>query len=129
MQFIIHISVSSSLYVKIGTKGNAQILDGRKLYENLGLSVAKALPVLHVFTGCDYTSAFHVIDKVKAFKLLKKSQVFQHAFGEIGGTHDIDTDHFKVIQEFVYLMYGVKSISSVNDAPYKKICGNKGKLF
>ena len=50
--------VSSMVWMEIGSKGmrNLRYLNARKIAERLGPDICAALPGLHAFTGCDYTS-------------------------------------------------------------------------
>eukprot|EP00794_Sanderia_malayensis_P013592 gene13592-15000_t len=115
-------------YALIGSKNLTRVLDIKAIYDNIGPSVASSLPALHAFTGCDYTSAFHGIGKVKALKVLKKDERFQYVFGVIGDDFEFDGDLFEIIQEFVCTLYGLKSLSDVNEARYKKFCSSKRKI-
>eukprot|EP00794_Sanderia_malayensis_P014792 gene14792-16327_t len=115
-------------YALIGSKNLTHVLDIKAIYDNIGPSVASSLPALHAFTGCDYTSAFHGIGKVKALKVLKKDERFQYVFGVIGDDFEFDGDLFEIIQEFVCTLYGLKSLSDVNEARYKKFCSSKRKI-
>ena len=54
------------IYVKIGSKDRKRVIDIRAIAEMLGELCCKALPALHAFTGNDYTSAFHSVEKSKA---------------------------------------------------------------
>eukprot|EP00794_Sanderia_malayensis_P002342 gene2342-2695_t len=118
----------SNLYIRIGSKNSTRVLDIKAIYDNNGPSVASSLPALHAFTGCDYTSAFRGIGKVKALKVLKKDERFQYVFGVIGDDFEFDGDLFEIIQEFVCTLYGLKSLSDVNEARYKKFCSSKRKI-
>ena len=85
---------NSNLYVRIGSKNSTRILNIKAIHANIGPYVASFLLALHAFTGCDYTSAFHGIGKVKAFIVLKKDERFHYAFGIIGDDFRFDQDVF-----------------------------------
>ena len=56
------------MYVGIGTKRTTRVLDAKATHGNLGESITVELPVLHVSTANDCTSAFHGNRKEKAMK-------------------------------------------------------------
>ena len=59
------------------TSARKRLVDVQHLSKALGLTVCKALPGLHAYTGCDYTSAFAGQDKLKALKLVKQKPYHQ----------------------------------------------------
>ena len=119
---------TSNIYIEIGSGKSRRILDVKAIFTNIGSSIAHALPALHAFTGNDYTSAFHAIGKIKAYKILKKFEHFQYVFGMIGQDFEFDLELFESVQEFVCALYGLKSMADVNEARYVKLCSRKGKM-
>ena len=119
---------NSNIYIDIGVGKSKRILDVKAIFSNIGSSIAQALPALHAFTGNDYTSAFHAIGKIKAYKILKKFEHFQYAFGMIGEGFEFDMELFESVQEFVCALYGLKSMADVNEARYVKFCAKKGGM-
>ena len=72
-------------------KSKGIVYDISLLHNSLGAEICSVLLPLHVFTGCDTTSAIYSIGKTTMFqKLLKKSQakVLLNAFNEAGRSHD-----------------------------------------
>eukprot|EP00794_Sanderia_malayensis_P008324 gene8324-9215_t len=116
------------IYIDIGSGKSRRILDAKAIYDNIGSSISQALPVLHAFTGNDYTSAFHAVVKIKAYKILKKFEHYQYAFGMIGEDFEFNMELFEVIQEFACALYGLKSMADVNVARYVKFCSKKGRM-
>lgn len=50
--------------------------------ESLGTTMFQALPGLHPYTGCDYTSAFYRKGKKCPFNILEKNKQKQIAFAK-----------------------------------------------
>ena len=51
--------------------------------------MCSALPALHAFTGCDYTSAFLLKGKSRPVYVAEKSARFMNALKELGTSADI----------------------------------------
>ena len=96
-----------NMYVRIGAKSSRQMLDTKAIHNNIGESIADAVPRLHAFTGNDYTSAFNSKGKVKAMKAVKTDKRFQHAFSHIGDQIEFDVDLIEIMEEFVCILYGI----------------------
>ena len=97
--FFILLHFASELEVNIlfdTGKGNSRRLIGLSdLGKELGQTMSTALMTLHTFTGCDSTSSFKGIGKVKPIKILKKQLKFQETFVLIGDSGDIKADIVK----------------------------------
>jgi len=99
------------------------ILNIDSMSQELGVNCCGALPVLHVFTGNDYTSAFHGVEKVRAFKAMRKDDNFISTFEKIGDSFIFDASCFPKIEKFVCALYSV-NWQTLNEARYKKLCMN-----
>ena len=117
-----------NVYVQVGTKASKRILDIGAIQESIGSSISNALPALHAFTDNDYTSAFFGMGKAKAFKVLKSCELFQYTFGMVCEEFAFDEDLLPAIEEFVCKLYGLKNVSSVNEARYTKFCASAKKV-
>ncbi|MEL7340934.1 MAG: hypothetical protein AAGM67_10640, partial [Bacteroidota bacterium] len=120
--------IAINLFVQIGTKASKRIIDIRAIHQDLGSSISNALPAFHAFTGNDYTSALFGIGKAKAFKALKSCELFHYTFGMVGEDFAFDEDLLPAIEEFVCTLYGLKNVSSVNEARYTKFCSSTKKV-
>ena len=72
----------------------------------------------------DYTSAFFGNGKAKALKILRDSEEFVETFGKFGDATEFDEGIFKVIQNCVCKLYGVKA-EDVNHARFLKFTATK----
>jgi len=66
--------------------------------------------VLHAFTGNDYTSAFHGVEKVRAFKAMRKDDNFISTFEKIGDSFIFDALCCKAISIDYILFYQKEKI-------------------
>lgn len=76
--------ISCPIFQKCGTKNRVRYLDIMKLRQRLGDNVCSAMIGLHTYTGCDTVSAFAGRGKLKALKLMMRSELFQKVFHELG---------------------------------------------
>lgn len=113
---MMHFEVCHKIWMEVGVGNSQRYVDVSKLYMKLGISLSRALPGFHAFTGCDYNPSFFRKGKNKPFKLLKSFEDYQRAFGDLGD-RDVETSTvFPVIEEFVCRMYSVKHVDTVNEA-------------
>ncbi|GFX71543.1 hypothetical protein TNCV_2695311 [Trichonephila clavipes] len=78
-----HQNASLKLWIQWSVGNHERVISINGLYQDLGISLSKALPCFYVITGCDYTPAFFRKGKLRPFKLLEKSVEYQLAWQEI----------------------------------------------
>lgn len=107
--------VSSTVWMEAGTsgQGNLRYVNVTKIAAEIGPEMCAALPGLHAFTGCDYTSAFTKKGKKKPYELVRKSDNFQTAFASLSQTEPTE-ETVKVLQDFVCVLYGARKIVPLN---------------
>ena len=105
-----------------GVGNKTRILDLKKVASHLGQSICSSLIGLHIFTGCDSTSAFYGKGKKKPFDLACKHEAFLSAFKDLGTSLDRRESTMKALEKFVCHMYGQYKANDVNDARYKVFC-------
>jgi len=90
--------------------------------------LAAALPGLHAFTGCDYTTAFYRKGKTKPLQVLE---------GDTEGTlvkfftslATKDQPIQEKAEEFICTLYGMKGdVKDVNEARYQMLCQMTGNM-
>ena len=69
-------------------------------------SKLKALIGFYAFTGNDYISSVFRKGKPACWKILEKDAKFADAFCSLGLSLELDQEVFKVLEEFVCLLYG-----------------------
>ena len=65
------------------TKNTLRYININQIYQPIEMKVSKALPALHAFTGCDYTSGFIRKGKIRPIKLLEKDVKLQDTFASL----------------------------------------------
>ena len=111
-----------NLYFLTGVGNKTMILDLKKVASHLGQSICSSLIGVHIFTGCDSTSAFYGKGKKKHFDLACKHEAFLSAFKDLGTSLDLRESTMKALEKFVCHMYGQHKANDVNDARYKVFC-------
>ena len=131
-------TVSSSLYIKTGTKNRTRIINLNDVKSSLATryltdrdhvnrkEFLDALLGLHAFTGCDTVSAFAGHGKIRSIKLMAKTQEHVKLFAQLGKTFQLSEQLVNNLQEFVCKMYG-KEIADIDLLRYKLYCSKKGK--
>ena len=95
------------------------MLDIHVIAAAVGPDVANALPALHAFTGCDCTSAFVKIGKIKPVKILEKYANFIPIFQNVGTpTFHLKENNLEELNKFVCCLYGRPAYIDVNKVRY-----------
>ena len=81
----------------------------------------ESLLSLHIFTGCDSTSAFYGKGKQKALKLLEAKPEFHGTFTRLGTSSQLDDEILPSLEKFVFLLYG-QDAQSLDESRYKFFC-------
>lgn len=86
-----------------------------------------ALPGLHSFTGCDYTTAFYRKGKVKPLEILEKDSEggLINFFTKLASPEEPD---LAKAEEFVCRLYGFKDTNDANQARHVKLRQMTGKI-
>lgn len=97
-------------------KGNTRkIINISKLSQEYGDRQCSALLALHAYTGCDTTSAFKGIGKVKPIKVLRKKERFEEVFSTLGDSWEVQESTLKELESFTCTLYGFPRFNSLND--------------
>ena len=67
-----------------GSGNKKRLINISEMAKSLTPMFCSALLSLHVFTGCDTTSAFKGIGKLKPLKVLEKNTEYKKIFSELG---------------------------------------------
>ncbi|GFX03206.1 uncharacterized protein TNCV_1700901 [Trichonephila clavipes] len=114
-----HLNASLKLWIQWGVGNHERLISITDLYQDLCISLSKALPCFHAITGCDYTPAFFRKGKLRPLKLLEKSVEYQLACQKIITDDDDELERiFATLEKFVCHMYGVPNFSNVNDVRF-----------
>lgn len=113
----------TDIIFEMGTSKKKMYLDINKIHVGLGDLLARSLAVCHIFTGNDYNPSFFRKGKKMPFKILKNNLAFQEAFINLihSSPSNIETkcDVFKIIEEYVCRMYGLKTKNDVDNGRFE----------
>ncbi|GFV11584.1 uncharacterized protein TNCV_975741 [Trichonephila clavipes] len=113
------LNASLKLWIQWGVGNHERLISINDLYQDLCISLSKALPCFHAITGCDYTPAFFRKGILRPFKLLEKSVEYQLACQEIITDDDDELERiFATLEKFIFHMYGVPNSSNDNDVRF-----------
>ena len=106
-------NITNNWYLKYDHKKFADI---RKTCSYLGKTLSLNLPKIHALTGCDTTSYFYRVGKIKVFKKLLGQQDLCFLLSELGNYSQITNSVIEDTKEFIrtVLYNGDKKESYVN---------------
>lgn len=107
--------VSSTVWMEVGTRGQGTLryVNVTKIAAAIGSGMCAALPGLHAFTGCDYTSAFARKGKSRPYAIVTKSDKFQTAFASLSQAVPSE-EIIQVLRDFVCVLYGARKAVPLN---------------
>ncbi|KAJ8403211.1 hypothetical protein AAFF_G00354280 [Aldrovandia affinis] len=121
--------ISCPLFQNCGTKNRVRYLDITKLRQAPGDCVCNALIGMHAYTGCDTLSAFAGRGKLRALKLIMRSEHFQEVFRKLGQSWELSMDLFKKLQAFTCKLYTASmTTEDINTARHQLFCAQRGEL-
>eukprot|EP00794_Sanderia_malayensis_P021307 gene21307-biopygen16343 len=104
---------SSKWFMKID---HEKYVDVGKVYDFLGENISKHLPHLHAISGCDSTSFFYGVGKVKILKKIMKHQDSLDLLRSLGGSKELSMQSIKDVMVFVQtVMYSGRKDESYVD--------------
>ena len=115
---------NNTIFMQLGNGNSTRIVNVTKIHQQLGTSVAKAMPGLHSFTGCNFTPSFYRKGKTSSLKQIISVPEYQDAFMKLGDLDNLHSDDvFNVLDKFVCQLYGYKKMKKVDEvrhAMFKK---------
>ena len=103
-----------------GTSNHRRFVNITKVGQAIGPAMCAALPGLHSFSGCDFTSAFARKGKIRPLEMTMKCPSFQLAFSELSKDEPSLTTN-DTLHEFVTVLYGAKKRRSLNSQRYMTV--------
>ncbi|KAJ8395975.1 hypothetical protein AAFF_G00026830 [Aldrovandia affinis] len=109
--------ISCPLFQNCGTKNRVRYLDITKLCQALGDCVCNAVIGMYAYTGCDMLSAFAGRGKLRALKLIMRSEHFQEVFRKLGhvGSLSLASCHHASLQQHPHVPSPVEHDWARND--------------
>ena len=97
-----------SIYLEMDTGSKVKIFDISS--STIDQRVKQVLPSVHALSGCDSTSCFNGIGKVKFMKVLQADERFIDAAALLGENEHLTPVVKEVLEEFVCRFCGVKMV-------------------
>jgi hypothetical protein len=98
-----------------GTGNKKRLINVSELAQNYSEEYCTALMALHAFCGCDSTSAFRGIGKVKPMKTLLKMPQYVSVLAQLGERWDITSQLEDDLDAFTCAIYGRPRVHKVDD--------------
>ena len=98
------------LFLQTGTGTKEKLFDVQT--NDLSIDVVDALPAVHALSGCDFTSSFSGIGKVKFFKTLCKDKRYYNA--ALGESNTINDAVVEILEELFCHVYGATDEIDIN---------------
>ena len=105
-------------WVDYGTGDHHHILKLNTI--DMGDENEMALLGFHATTGNDYVSSFFRRGKEKSRKIVEKYRCFTTMFANLGNSWETSEEDLKLLQEFVFHLYGGKG-KSLDELRYKNV--------
>ena len=109
-----------------GYENNKRLINMSEYAECYPSQHCSALLGLHAFTGCDSTSAFKQVGKIKPNKVLDRNPRYTESFAMLGESWEVDESLYNELEAFTCRMYGqqnTKKVDEVRLQMMKKKCG------
>lgn len=98
-----------------GTGNKQRLINVSKIAADFGQEKSTALMALHAYSGCDSTSAFRGIGKIKPVKTLLRLPQYIPILNKLGDTWDLPEELNNQLDSFTCAMYGRGKVSRVDD--------------
>ena len=124
-------NISCNVYFDTGRANLRRLYNITEISQQFGQKKCSSLLALHAFSGCDTTSSFKGIGKIKPMKTLEKHSKFEDAFAELGDTEEIKESTIANLEQFACYMYGYQRMKSLDVLCLhllKKKCVNDDKI-
>ena len=113
---------SPELWFRTGVKDKSRFIPVHTICTNFGSDLCKALLGFHALTGCDSTSGFASVGKVKFFEALKKHPTKYSSVSKLGNDLDV-SELMPGIEQFICHTYDNKAtVKEVNECRYRTFC-------
>ena len=115
--YMAQVDDSVNVWMDAGRASNntRRLISINDLVSSVDHDILDALPGLHAFTGCDYTSSFMNKGKIRPLDLVMKYDELKTWCKSLGTSHSDATDMVQC-ERFVCHLYGKPKLESINTA-------------
>ena len=125
-------TVGVTVMFDTGTGNKQRLIDVSKIAAKLGHDQCTAFMALHAYSGCDSTSAFRWIGKLKPLKTLQRLPKYIPTLKRLGDTWDVPDEDIGELESFTCAIYGRASkVSKVDDLRFiriNEVCAKESRL-
>ena len=104
-----------------GTGNNRRLLNITELANANTPAYCTSLLVIHAYSGCDTTSAFKGLGKVKPIKVLQGNLKYSESLSTLGDSWDVSDELVQEFDAFTCALYGKPRMTSVDAVRHIKI--------
>ena len=117
----IHSLNGITVYFDTGKKNKKRLINISELGTHYSDEYCKALLGIHVFTGCDSTSAFKGKGKVRAIKWMLKDDLILKAAAALGNEWVLSDEIIAGLERLTCRLYGTPRVNEVDECRYNKL--------
>lgn len=104
-----------------GTGNKKRLIDVSEMSHSYSQQHLTALIALHAFSGCDTTSAFKGLGKVRPLKTLSRMPKFGETLARLGDTWDVPRDLVDLLNEFTCALFSRPRVRSVDELRFLRM--------
>ena len=104
-----------------GTGNKKRLINVTEMAKNMTELHIEALLSLHAFTGCDSTSCFKGVGKLKPMKTLQRLVKYEIPLARLSDRWDVPTDLIDDLDAFICAFYGLPGIRHVDELRFLKL--------
>lgn len=104
-----------------GTGNKKRLIDVSEMSRSYSQQHLTALMALHAFSGCDTTSAFKGLGKVRPLKTLSRMPKFGETLARLGDTWDVPRDLVDLLNEFTCALFSRPRVRSVDELRFLRM--------
>jgi hypothetical protein len=108
-------NIAITILFDTGHGNRKRLINITRLSEHYSQQMCEAMLGLHALTGCDSTSCFKGIGKIKPLKLLLKSPAYCNTLRSLGDDWNMDENFIDGCEKFICAMYGKAKYDSVDE--------------
>ena len=112
--------IKTHIYLEMGTGAKVVVYDITS--RTLEHDICEALGGLHSFSGCDTTSSFSGIGKIKCSIVMKTEEEWIDCMQLLGSNQKLDSVSIEKLEAFTCMLYNCKETRSVDETHYKQFC-------
>lgn len=115
-----------------GSGNHQRLIDVTQLAEHHGSETCEALIGCNAFSGCDSTSAFKGIGKIKPIKTMLRNRRYIQILAQLGKEWNVEDEVTDELESFTCALYGrahkIHSVNEFRNTRLNELCSQSGIL-